>query len=225
MTSPKDKIRVFIADDHFVVRQGLKHILSQNPDMEVVGEAENGEQVLQGLQDISADVVLMDIEMPGKSGWEVMLHLKTQRPEMKVLILSIFPEDHYGLRLIKAGAAGYLTKSSAPEQLCEAIRKVAGGGKFISPSLADKLIEELGRDTEKQPHELLSAREFQVFYMIAAGKKIKEIAEELSVSITTISTHRANIMDKMGLKNSAELIHYALKNGILPKGPESQTTP
>jgi two-component system, NarL family, invasion response regulator UvrY len=225
MAPASNKIRVFIADDHFVVRQGLKHILSQNPDMEVVGEAEDGNQVLQSIKDLVADVVLMDIEMPGKSGWEVMVQLKSLHPKLNVLMLSIFPEDHYGLRLIKAGASGYLTKSSAPDQLCQAIRTVASGGKFISPALAEKLIEELHHDTTKLPHEHLSTREFQVFCMIASGKKIKDIADELSVSITTISTHRANILEKMGLKNSSELLFYAFKNGILPEGPTSHSEP
>lgn len=225
MATSKNKIRVFIADDHFVVRQGLKHILSQIPEIEVVGEAEDGNQVLEKLRDLTADIVLMDIEMPGKSGWEVMLQLKSTQPNLKVLILSIFPEDHYGLRLIKAGASGYLAKSSAPDQLNQAIRKVASGGRFISPSLAEKLIEDYDRDATKLPHEHLSEREFQVFCMIASGKKIKQIADELGVSIATISTHRANIMEKMGLTNSAELIHYAIKNGILPEGPASHTTP
>jgi two-component system, NarL family, invasion response regulator UvrY len=225
MAPANNKIRVFIADDHFVVRQGLKHILGQHPDMEVVGEAEDGNQVLERIKDLVADVVLMDIEMPGKSGWEVMVQLKSLYPKLNVLMLSIFPEDHYGLRLIKAGASGYLTKSSAPDQLCQAIRTVATGGKFISPSLAEKLIEELHRDTTKLPHEHLSAREFQVFCMIASGKKIKKIADELSVSITTISTHRANILEKMGLKNSSELLHYAFKNGIFPEGPTPHIEP
>jgi DNA-binding NarL/FixJ family response regulator len=225
MSPSSDKIRVFIADDHFVVRQGLKHTLSQNSDMAVVGEAEDGYQVLERINDLPVDVVLMDIEMPGKNGWEVMVQLKAQRPNLNVLILSIFSEDHYGLRLIKAGASGYLAKSSAPEQLCQAIRIVASGGKFISPSLAQKLIEDLQRDTNKLPHEQLSPREFQVFCMIASGKKIKEIADELSVSITTISTHRANILEKMALKNTSELLHYALKNGILPEGPTSHPEP
>ncbi|PIR01013.1 MAG: DNA-binding response regulator [Nitrospinae bacterium CG11_big_fil_rev_8_21_14_0_20_45_15] len=223
MPTSNNKIRVFIADDHFVVRQGLKHILNQNTDMEVVGEAEDGNQVLERMKDMVADVVLMDIEMPGKSGWEVMIQLKSQFPKLKVLMLSIFSEDHYGLRLIKAGASGYLTKSSAPDQLCQAIRTVASGGKFISPSLAEKLIEELHRDSTKLPHENLSAREFQVFCLLTSGKKIKAIADELSVSITTISTHRANILEKMGLKNSSELLHYAFKNGIVPEGPIPHT--
>lgn len=225
MIPVNNKIRVFIADDHFVVRQGLKHILGQNPDMEVVGEAEDGNQVLQRIKDLVVDVVLLDIEMPEKNGWEVMVQLKSLYPKLSVLMLSIFPEEHYGLRLIKAGASGYLTKSSAPDQLCQAIRAVASGGKFISPSLTEKLIEELHRDGEKLQHEHLSTREFQVFSMIVSGKKTKDIADELSVSITTISTHRANILGKMGLNNSSELLHYALKNGFIREGPISDIEP
>ena len=215
MAPLKNKICVFVVDDHFVVRQGLKHVIGQNSDMEVVGEAEDGNQVFERIKSLDVDVVLLDIEMPGKNGWEVMVQLKVLYPQLNVLILSIFSEDHYGLRLIKAGASGYLTKASAPEQLCQAIRAVARGGKFISPSLTGKLIEELRCNTTKLQHEQLSAREFQVLSMIASGKKTKEIAEELSVSNTTISTHRANILKKMGLRNSSELRHYALKDGIL----------
>jgi two-component system, NarL family, invasion response regulator UvrY len=225
MAPLKNKIRVFVADDHFVVRQGLKHVLGQNSDMEVVGEAEDGNQVLERIKSLDVDVVLLDIEMPGKNGWEVMVQLKALYPQLNVLMLSIFPEDHYGLRLIKAGASGYLTKSSAPDQLCQAIRTVASGGKFVSVSLTEKLIEELHHNTSKPLHEQLSTREFQVFCLIASGKKNKEIADELSVSITTISTHRANILEKMGLKNSSELLHYAFKNGILREGPISDIEP
>ncbi len=225
MAHSENKIRVFIADDHFVVRQGLKHTLSQNSDMEVVGEAEDGNQVLERIKDMEIDVILLDIEMPKKNGWEVMNQVRSLHPKLNVLMLSIFPEEHYGLRLIKAGASGYLTKASAPDQLCQAIRAVASGGKFISPSLTEKLIEELHCDTNKLPHEHLSTREFQVFSMVASGKRTKEIADELSVSITTISTHRANILDKMGLKNSTDLIHYALENGFLKNGPISDTKP
>lgn len=225
MAHSENKIRVFIADDHFVVRQGLKHTLSQNSDMEVVGEAEDGNQVLERIKDMEIDVILLDIEMPKKNGWEVMNQLRSLHPKLNVLMLSIFPEEHYGLRLIKAGASGYLTKSSAPDQLCQAIRAVASGGKFISPSLTEKLIEDLHSDTSKLRHEILSTREFQVFSMVASGKRTKEIADELSVSITTISTHRANILEKMGLKNSTDLIHYALENGFLKSGPISDTKP
>ena len=225
MARSNSKIRVFIADDHFVVRQGLLHVLNQNPDMEVVGEAENGNQVLERIKDLDVDVVLLDIEMPEKNGWEVMTQLKTLYPKLNVLMLSIFSEDHYGLRLIKAGASGYLTKANASNQLHQAIRTVASGGKFISSSLTEKLIEELHNDTTKLPHEHLSKREFQVFCLIVSGKKNKEIAQELSVSMATISTHRANILEKMGLKNSSELLYYAFKNGFLQKSPFPNTKP
>jgi two-component system invasion response regulator UvrY len=153
MAHSENKIRVFIADDHFVVRQGLKHTLSQNSDMEVVGEAEDGNQVLERIQGLEIDVILLDIEMPNKNGWEVMNQVRSLHPKLNVLMLSIFPEEHYGLRLIKAGASGYLTKSSAPDQLCQAIRAVASGGEFISPSLTEKLIEDLHCDTSKLRHE------------------------------------------------------------------------
>lgn len=225
MARSNSKIRVFIADDHFVVRQGLLHVLNQNPDMEVVGEAENGNQVLERIKDLDVDVVLLDIEMPEKNGWEVMTQLKSLYPKLNVLMLSIFSEDHYGLRLIKAGASGYLTKANASNQLHQAIRTVASGGKFISSALTEKLIEELHNDTIKLPHEHLSKREFQVFCLIVSGKKNKEIAQELSVSMATISTHRANILEKMGLKNSSELLYYAFKNGFLQKSPIPHTKP
>lgn len=215
MKTSHNKIRVFVVDDHAVVRQGIKHIIVQNADMEVVGEASHGNEVLEKIKDLDIDVMLMDIEMPEKSGWEVMSQMKYSHPHLGVIILSIFPEDHYGVRLIKAGASGYLTKSSAPEQLVQAIRTVSGGGKFISPLLGEKLIQELDKKDGQPRHAVLSEREFQVFCMIASGKKTKEIADELSLSITTISTHRSNILEKMGMKNNAELIHYALKNGLV----------
>jgi DNA-binding NarL/FixJ family response regulator len=215
MKTSNSKIKIFVVDDHAVVRQGIKHIIVQNSDMEVVGEASRGGEVLEKIKNMDVDVILMDIEMPEKSGWEVMSQLKHYYPHMGVIILSIFPEDHYGVRLIKAGASGYLTKSSAPEQLVQAIRTVSGGGKFISPSLGEKLIQELDKKDDQPLHAILSEREFQVFCMIASGRKTKEIAEELSLSITTISTHRSNILEKMGMKNNAELIHYALKNGLV----------
>ncbi len=225
MTQSNNKIRVFIADDHFVVRQGLKHVLNQNPDMEVVGEAEDGGQVLELIKDLEVDVVLLDIEMPEKNGWEVMIQLKALYPKLNVLMLSIFSEDHYGLRLIKSGASGYLTKANASNQLNEAVRTVASGGKFISSSLTEKLIEELHNDTTKPLHENLSKREFQVFCLIASGKKTKEIAQELSVSMATISTHRANILEKMGFKNSSDLLHYAFANGFLQESPTPNIKP
>lgn len=209
------KIRALIVDDHAVVRQGMKQILSKTPDMEVVAEAENGNEALDKIREIPLDIVLMDIEMPGKSGLEVLLQMKGTHPKLPVLILSIFPEDHYGIRLLKAGASGYLTKTSAPEQLVEAIRIVSRGGKFASPALAEKLVTDLAKGSDKPLHETLSGREFQVFCMIASGKKLKTIADELSLGITTVSTHRSRILDKMEMTSNADLIHYALKNNIV----------
>lgn len=210
-----EKIKVLIADDHTVVRQGLKLILSKTPDMVVVEEAENGSEVLEKIQKTDVDVILMDIEMPKKSGLEVLIQLKSINSKLPVLILSIFPEDHYGIRLLKAGASGYLTKTSAADQLVEAIRIVARGGKFVSPKLAEKLVADLGRDSEKPLHDTLSSREFQVFCMIAAGKKLTLIAGELSVGITTISTHRSRILEKMKMQSNADIISYAIKNKLV----------
>lgn len=214
--SPTHEIRVFIADDHAIARQGIKMILSQVSDFKIAGEAENGHEVLEKILNMGdVDVLLMDIEMPGKNGWDVLQELKLLRPQLPVLVLSIFPEEHYGARFLKAGAAGYLSKASNPEEVVSAIRRVSKGGKFVSPDLAEKLVFDLGKDNEKPLHETLSDREFQVLGLIASGKKIKAIAEELSVGITTISSYRARILEKMGMKTNAELIHYALKNKII----------
>ncbi len=208
-------IRVLIADDHAVVRQGLKHILSKTADLLVVEEAETGLEVLEKIQHVHIDVLVMDVEMPQKNGWEVLSELKIHYPKLPVVILSIYSEDQFGLRFLKAGASGYLTKTSAPDQLVEAIRRVAKGGKYVSPNLAERLVLDLGKDHEKPLHEVLSDREFQVFHMIAVGKPLKEIAEELSISTTTVSTHRARILEKMNMKTNADLILYASHNGLL----------
>ncbi|MFQ5450080.1 MAG: response regulator [Nitrospinaceae bacterium] len=213
--SKKHAIKVLIADDHEVVRQGIKTILSETQDLCVVGEAENGNEVLKMVRDLEVDVVLLDYEMPGKNGLDTLIDLKSIRPQLPVIILSIFPEDHYGTRFLKAGAAGYLGKASASQQLVEAVRKVARGGTFVSPSLTDKLVFQLNKDLEKLPHESLTDREFQVLHLIASGKKLKSIAVELSISINTVSTYRSRILGKMGLESNAELIHYALKNGLI----------
>lgn len=215
MNSKSDVIKVLVADDHAVVRQGINQILSKTPDLSVIDEAENGAEVLQKVKIQMPDVVVMDIEMPVKSGWEVLPQLKSLYPKLPVIILSIHSEDMYGMRFLKAGASAYLTKAGAPDQLVQAIRKVASGGKFISPEMAERLVDELGRDSDKSPHETLSPREFQVFCSIASGKSLKDIAEELSVGVTTVSTHRARILEKMALKSNAELIHYALKNKLV----------
>jgi DNA-binding NarL/FixJ family response regulator len=207
--------RIVIADDHAVVRKGLVQIISETSDLEVIAEAENGNTLLEKIRIMKPDVVLMDINMPEKSGWDVMLQLKSESPKLPVIILSISPEKDFAVKFLKAGAAGYLTKTSAPEQLVDAIHKVAAGGKFVSPTLAEKLAFDLTADSEASPHESLSPREFQVLSLIASGKTVSEIAEELGVSVPTVSTFRARILEKMSMKTNAQLTHYAIKNGLL----------
>ena len=212
---PSHKTKIVIADDHAVVRMGLVQIISETSDLEVLAEAENGNVLLDKIRTLQPDVVLMDINMPEKSGWDVMLQLKSESPKLPVIVLSISPEKDFAVKFLKAGASGYLTKTSAPEQLVDAIRKVAGGGKFVSPALAEKLAFDLAEDSELPPHESLSPREFQVMSLIASGKTVSEIAEELGVSVPTVSTFRARILEKMSMKTNAQLTHYAIKNGLL----------
>ncbi len=216
MNSPKKSaIKVLIADDHEVVRKGMKTILSETSDLCVVGEAENGNEVIKKIQEIDVDVLLMDFDMPEKNGLDTLIELKAIQPKLPVIILSIFPEDHYGTRFLKAGASGYLGKASASDQLVEAIRKVANGGKFVSPALADKLVADLNKDSEKPLHETLTDREFQVFRLLASGNKLKDIADVLHLSINTISTYRSRILQKMDMENNADIIHYAIENGLV----------
>ena len=210
-----DSIKVFIADDHDVVRQGIKNIISDASDLIVVGEAENGEQALKKIQELDIDVVILDHDMPKKNGLDTLIDLKAIQPKLPVLILSVFPEDHYGIRFLKAGASGYLGKSNVTQQLIEAIRRVANGGKYISPNLADKLVSGLNKDTDKLLHENLTDREFQVFNLLATGNRLKEIAEELHLSINTVSTYRVRILDKMEMKTNADIIRYAINNGLV----------
>ncbi len=208
-------LKVLIADDHEVVRRGICTILEETDDMEVVGEAGDGAEVMKKLRELKkVDVLVMDYDMPVKSGLDTLIELKATRPELPVIILSIFPEDHYGTRFLKAGAAGYLGKASASDQLVHAIRAVARGGKFISPELAGKLVSELNREREQLPHETLTDREFQVFHLLVAGRKLKSIADELCLSINTVSTYKVRIFEKMGMKNIADLVHYAIKNRL-----------
>lgn len=214
-TSKKFSTKILIADDHEVVRQGLKAILSEHSDLEVVAEASNGNEVLKLVQKNKVDIVLLDFDMPEKNGLDTLIELKSMKPKLPVIILSIFPEDHYGTRFLKAGASGYLGKASASERLVEAVQKVAGGSKYISPELTDKLVTDLTMDSEKPAHEILTDREFQVFTGLASGKKIKEIADELCLSINTISTYRSRILRKMDFENNAELIRYAIKMGVI----------
>ena len=207
-------IKILVADDHPIVRQGLKQILSEYPDMTVADEAGTGKDVLVKVGKKDFDIVLLDISMPGRNGLDILKELKTKKPKLPVLVLSIYPEDQYAVRVLKLGAAGYLTKESVPEELVAAIRKVARGRKYVSNGLAEKLATDLEINAEKAPHENLSDREYQVMSMIASGKRLKDVAEELSLSIKTISTYRSRIMEKMNMKNNAELIRYALQNGL-----------
>ncbi len=208
-------IKVLIVDDHAIVRQGLKRILAETPDMTVAGEAENGVEALKKTREGEWDVILLDVSMPGRNGVDTLKQIMGENRGGKVLILSMYPEDQYAVRLLKAGAAGYMTKETAPWELVEAIRKVAQGRKYISPALAELLLLELDIDAEKQPHERLSDREYQVFRMLGSGRTASEIASLMSLSVKTISTHRAHILEKMKLKNNAELTLYAIQNGLL----------
>jgi DNA-binding NarL/FixJ family response regulator len=208
-------IRILVADDHAVVRQGVKQILADEKDMAVKDEAQNGPETLNKVTENEYDVVLLDISMPGRSGLEVLEDIKAQRPKLAVLILSMHPEEQYAVRALRAGASGYLTKASAPHELIGAIRKVAGGGKYVTSSLAEKLADEMEIDTEKLPHERLSNREHQVMLMLAGGKSVSDIADELCLSVKTISTYRSRIMDKMDMKKNAELTLYAVHNKLI----------
>ena len=208
-------LRILIADDHPVVRQGLRQTIAETSDMVVVDEAGNGWEVLSKVRASSYDVVLLDISMPGRSGLDILKELKDERPGLPVLILSIHPEEQYASRAFKAGASGYLTKESAPDELVAAIRKISTGGKYVSSSLAEILASELGTSNEELSHETLSNREYQVMRMIALGKTITEIAEELSLSVKTVSTYRSRILEKMKMKNNAEITYYAVKNRLV----------
>ena len=210
----KKPIRVLIADDHAIVRQGLRQILSDTPDLTVAGEAENGVQAVQMVRTGEWDVVLMDVSMPDRNGIDALKLIKKEFPRLPVLILSMYPEEQYAIRALKAGAAGYLTKQSAPELLVTAIRQVASGKKYVSPSLAEELANAIGDDSERPPHEKLSDREYQTLCMIASGKTPAEIAEALNLSVKTVSVYRARLLEKMNLRNNAELTHYGLKHGL-----------
>jgi DNA-binding NarL/FixJ family response regulator len=208
-------IRVLVADDHAVVRRGLLQILEEVPAMVVAGEAATGHQVLQAVQREDYDVLVLDIAMPDGGGLQVLRQLKSLKPDLPVLILSIYSEKQYALRALKAGAAGYLTKESAPDELIVAILKVARGGRYVTQSLAEELAAALAGELEKEPHETLSDREYQVMCLLAAGNTVTEIARELSLSVKTVSTYRARIMDKLNLKSTAEIIRYALERGLV----------
>jgi DNA-binding NarL/FixJ family response regulator len=208
-------IKVLIADDHPIVRQGLRQILSEIPDMLVAGEAVNGQETLDQVRAGGWDVLVLDITMPDRSGLDILKELKHQQPDLPVLVLSIHAEEQFAVRLLKAGASGYLTKENAPDELVKAIRKVVDGGKYISQSLAESLAFSLDVTSDRPRHETLSDREFQVMQLMASGKTLTEIAEELSLSAKTVSTYRGRLLEKMNLKTNAEIVRYAIENGLV----------
>lgn len=207
-------IRVLIVDDHPIIRRGLRDIVADEPGLEPAGEASTGAEALDAVRRQLPGCVLMDITMPGRNGLETLHDLKAEFPRLPVLMLSMHPEDQYALRALKGGADGYLTKESAPEELVGAIRKVVAGGRYVSASLAERLAAEIGGHAGKPPHEALSDREYQVLREIGRGKPVSQIAAEMSLSVKTVSTYRTRILEKMNLQHTADLIRYALENGL-----------
>lgn len=207
-------IRIITVDDHAVVRRGLKQIIEEEPDMKVVGEARDGRDAISVIRQADCDVVILDITLPGISGIEVLHHLRHEHPDLPVLIMSMHEEEQYALRVLKAGASGYLKKDSIPEELIKAIRKIIAGGKYISPSFSETLIP--GQKLSENPlHENLSNREFQIMCMIARGTALKDIGETLCISGKTVSTYRTRILEKMGMKTNADIVGYALKHKLI----------
>jgi len=208
-------IKIIVADDHPVVRAGIKQILSEEPDFVVEDEAGSGQELLGKVRAKDPDVVLLDMSMPGMDGLDVLKQLKIDKPKLPVLVLTIHPESQYALRVLKAGASGYIMKSSADDELVRAIKKVCRRGKYISPSFAEKLAYQFDSSRQEPPQERLSDREYQVMLLIASGKTVSDIADELSLSVKTVSTYRSRILEKMNMKNNAELMRYVLENHLL----------
>ncbi len=208
-------IKVLIADDHPLVRRGVRQIISDFSDIEMTGEAGSGSELMTLIQEQIVDVVLLDISMPGRDGLEILKQIKQEFPTVSVLMLSIYPEEQYAIRALKAGAAGYLTKAAAPDELVVAIRKIATGGRYVTASLAEKLAADLLKPIAELPHKTLSDREYQVFLMLSTGRAVSEIAVELSLSDKTITTYRSRLMGKMGMKTNAELVRHAIINKLI----------
>ena len=208
-------INVLIADDHALIREGVKKTLSGEPDMTVVGTANNVPELFQRLEQLAVSIVLLDITMPGESGLDALKELRQKYPRLPILILTFHPEHRFAVRALKAGAAGYITKESATDELVQAVRKIAGGGKYVSPALAEQLATELEDKSDLPLHATLSDREFQVMRLFAAGKKSSEIAEQLSVSVNTVNTYRMRVLQKMNMQSDVELSRYAVEHGLI----------
>ena len=205
---------VFIADDHSIVRKGFRLIIEETPNMRVIGEADNGDDVLMRARTENWDVLVLDLSMPGRGGLDVLQELRAMKPSMPILVLSMHPEDQYAVRILKAGASGYVNKEAAVEELITAIQKVVDGGRYVSLNLAEKLAFNLTHNSNRAPHESLSDREFRVLCMLGAGKTVSEIAEDLIISVKTVSTYRARILQKMDLSSNAEIIRYTIENNL-----------
>jgi two-component system invasion response regulator UvrY len=210
-------MKILIADDHPLMRQGLKQLLADELAKAEVAEASNAREALDLATKKNWDAVVLDINMPGRSGFEVLQELKQRKPRLPVLVLTAYPEDQLAVRALEAGAAGYVTKQSANEELVSALKKVLAGGSYISPSLAEKIAGRMRRGLEAQPHEKLSPREFEVMSKLAVGRSLKEIADELSLSVKTVSTFRSRVLEKLGLQNNVELAHYAAERGLVER--------
>jgi two-component system, NarL family, invasion response regulator UvrY len=208
-------IRILIVDDHAIVRRGLRELLSEEFRGAAFGEASDAQQAMEHLRKKEWDVALLDIALPGKSGLDLLKELKAEWPKLPVLVLSAHPEDQFAVRVLKAGAGGYMTKESAPEELTKAVHKILTGGRYVSPALAEKLALGVTKDLTRSPHETLSDREYEVMSRIASGKTVTEIAEELSLSAKTISTYRTRVLEKLGVKNNAKIVQYAVRNGLV----------
>lgn len=208
-------IRVLVADDHAVVRKGLEQILSETPDIEVAAQASTGADVLRLVREQRFNAVILDVNLGTSNGLELLAEIKKERPELPVLVLTVYSAEQYAVRALRAGAAGFLTKESAPDQLVEAVRKIVTGGRYMSVEMAEQLAHWVADDRERRPHELLSDREFQILRMLASGKTVSQVADELSLSVKTISTHRMRLLKKMQMKTNAELTSYAVRNGLV----------
>jgi two-component system invasion response regulator UvrY len=209
------KHKLLVADDHAIVRKGIIQVLQDSPDLLVQGEAASGAEVLERVRAEDWDGVVMDLSMPGTSGLDLIKQLRALRPRLPILVLSVHPEDQYALRVLKAGAGGYLTKESVPDELVRAIRKVCAGGRYVSAELAERLAFSMGADVERAPHEQLSDREFQVLRLMASGLTPTEISERLCLSVKTVSTYRTRLLEKLRLRTSAELVRYAVQAGLV----------